>query len=80
MHICCCFFLSNTLYIKRKLICFLKGGDYHIVGFLEVYRKFISLAVVLSRSSRELDEQNRVVSSANVLIFAFFGHVIYMYQ
>ena len=27
--------------IKVKFVCFLRGGDYHIVGFRKVYRKFI---------------------------------------
>ena len=39
------FFSSSTVYIKLKRICFLGGGDRHLVGFLEVYRKFISWAV-----------------------------------
>ena len=36
------FFLAKTVFIKPKLFCSLEGGNAHIVGFLEVYRKFIS--------------------------------------
>ena len=36
---------KHSQHFDLKFICFLGGGDCHIVGFLKVYRKFISWAV-----------------------------------